>query len=108
MFVPARASALSTALAGDAEARIMQRVADHYCYQRQPGLSDALASIGEASYGFSCMVSTGHSITAQITRYSDAAATQAAFTAARGVNPLQFFHGYPAYEWLRPSYSALH
>ena len=83
LFVPAQASVPLPAQAEDTEARIMQRVQEHYCSQLLFA-RNASSAVAEVSYGFSCMVSAGHSLSAQLRRYADHAAAEQAFADERG------------------------
>ncbi|MBN1873414.1 MAG: hypothetical protein JXA33_04225 [Anaerolineae bacterium] len=50
-------------------------------------------------YRFGCAVAAGHSIDAQIERFTDAETAQMAFAAGQGTLLLEPFHCYSAYRW---------
>jgi hypothetical protein len=53
----------------------------------------------ETGYSLSCWVAAGHSSSVEIQRFPDRAAAHAAFEKARGNNPVERFHSYPATAW---------
>lgn len=76
----------------DTEVKILQQVAREL---RCP--SDI--SVHGATYSFSCMPATGHSINVGMERFTSPAEALAAFDMARGEKPLQYFRCYPSYSW---------
>jgi hypothetical protein len=88
--------ALSTTVLTDTEALIIYHVVDRLCPDNS-AVGSPTISITPPRYRFGCAVAAGHSISGTIERYSDRQAAQTAFRAARGDQPLEIFHAYPAY-----------
>ena len=97
--LPGRSTTPTATLAfTQTEMLVLQQVAQRVCCGHSLPCNQQFYA-RETRYSFGCWMAAGHSVSVEIQRLPNEAEAHTAFETARGNNPVERFHGYPAAVW---------